>query len=116
MWVLLYLFNMLIPIIRWGTKEMTTGSVFVGQTLTITGFITCRLWALLLRGDRDDDLGFCACCAQLLSQLRLFATPGTAAHQAPLSMGILQTGILKWVALPSSRAFEPLGSVNSDTE
>ena len=31
------------------------------------------------------------------------ATPWTAAHQAPLFMGILQTRILEWVAMPSSR-------------
>ena len=27
----------------------------------------------------------------------------TAAHQAPLSMGILQTRIVEWIAMPSSR-------------
>ena len=31
------------------------------------------------------------------------ATPWTVAHQAPLSMGILQARILEWVAMPSSR-------------
>ena len=30
-----------------------------------------------------------------------FVTPWTAAHQAPLSMGILQARILEWVAMPS---------------
>jgi len=30
-------------------------------------------------------------------------TPWTAAHQAPLSMGLLQARILEWVAIPSSR-------------
>ena len=30
-------------------------------------------------------------------------TPWTIARQAPLSMGILQARILKWVAMPSSR-------------
>ena len=30
-------------------------------------------------------------------------TPWTLAHQAPLSMGILQARILEWVAMPSSR-------------
>ena len=34
-----------------------------------------------------------------------FATPWTVAHQAPLSMGILQASILEWVAMPSSRDF-----------
>ena len=29
--------------------------------------------------------------------------PWTVAHQAPLSMGILQARILQWVAMPSSR-------------
>ena len=29
-------------------------------------------------------------------------TPGTAARQAPLSMGILKARILEWVAMPSS--------------
>ena len=31
---------------------------------------------------------------------RLFVTPWTVAHQTPLSMGILQTRILEWVACP----------------
>ena len=39
----------------------------------------------------------------LLSHVQLFATLWTVAHQAPLSMGILQARILKWVAMPSSR-------------
>ena len=30
-------------------------------------------------------------------------TPWTAAHQAPLSMGILQARILEWVVMTSSR-------------
>ena len=30
-------------------------------------------------------------------------TPWTVAHQAPLSMGILQAGMQEWVAVPSSR-------------
>ena len=33
----------------------------------------------------------------------LFATPWTLAHQAPLSVGILQARTLEWVAMPSSR-------------
>ena len=41
--------------------------------------------------------------ALLLSHLQLFGTHWTAAWQAPLSMGILQARILKWVAMPSSR-------------
>ena len=44
----------------------------------------------------------CQWCA-VLSCIWLFATPWTVAHQAPLSMGILQARILEWVAMPSSR-------------
>ena len=43
-------------------------------------------------------------CAQLLSHVQLFETPWTVAHQAPLSMGILQARILKWVAVLFFRA------------
>ena len=43
------------------------------------------------------------CYAKSLSCVWLFATPWTVAHQAPLSMGILQARILEWVAMPSSR-------------
>ena len=35
--------------------------------------------------------------------VQLFATPWTAAHQALLSMGILQARTLEWVAMPFSR-------------
>ena len=42
------------------------------------------------------------------SCVRLFVTPWTVAHQAPLSMGILQSRIREWVAMPSSRgSFSP---------
>ena len=37
------------------------------------------------------------------SRVRLCATPETVAHQAPLSMGIVQARILEWVAMPSSK-------------
>ena len=33
----------------------------------------------------------------------------TAAHQAPLSIGILQARILEWVAIPFSRDLPKLG-------
>ena len=35
-------------------------------------------------------------------RIQLFATPWTAARQAPLPMGILQARIPEWVAMPSS--------------
>ena len=37
------------------------------------------------------------------SHVQLFATPWTVARQAPLSMGMLQARILKWVAISFSR-------------
>ena len=37
------------------------------------------------------------------SRVQLFVTPWTIAHQAPLSMGILQARLLEWVIMPSSR-------------
>ena len=50
------------------------------------------------------NLTQCACiCAKSLSRVRLFVTLWTVAHQAPLSMGILQAKILEWVAMPTSR-------------
>ena len=41
-------------------------------------------------------------CAAL-GHVQLFATQWILAHQAPLSMGILQARILEWLAMPSSR-------------
>ena len=43
-----------------------------------------------------------------LSCVPLFVTPWTVASQTPLSMGILHSRILEWVAMPSSRgSFQP---------
>ena len=42
----------------------------------------------------------CVCTHSVVSD---FATPQTVAHQAPLSMGILQARILKWVIISYSR-------------
>ena len=44
-----------------------------------------------------------ACMLSRFSHVRLCATPRTVAHQASLSMGILQERLLEWVAIPSSR-------------
>ena len=38
-----------------------------------------------------------------VSHVRLFVTPWTVARQAPLFVGILQAGIMKWVAMSFSR-------------
>ena len=44
-------------------------------------------------------------CSAVLSRSVMFdsATPWSVAHQAPLSMGILQARIPEWVAYPFSR-------------
>ena len=42
-------------------------------------------------------------CISHFSCVQLFVTPWTVAHQAPLSMGILQARILEWVVMPFSR-------------
>ena len=47
------------------------------------------------------------CCAQSLSRVRLFATPQTVAHQAPLSMGFSRQEY--WSRLP----FPPPGDLPS---
>ena len=47
------------------------------------------------------------CCA--LSFVRLFATPCTVAHQAPLSRGIIQARILRWVTMFFSRGSSQSG-------
>ena len=57
-----------------------------------------------LQESGQKSLACCSPChAQSLSCVRLFSTPWTVAHQALLSMGILQARILEWVALPFSR-------------
>ena len=48
------------------------------------------------------------CMLSRFSRVWLFATPWTVAHQAPLSMGILQVRILEWAARPSSRGSSQL--------
>ena len=48
----------------------------------------------------------------VLSHIQLFATLWTVAHQAPLSMGILQARILEWIAIPSSRGSSQLRDRN----
>ena len=51
----------------------------------------------------DYDFRRCVCALSRFSRVHLFATLGTVACQAPLSMGTPQARILEWVAMPSSR-------------
>ena len=57
-----------------------------------------KVWLFLMK---EVYLHIRCCCVQLLSRVRLFATPWTVAHQAPLPMGILQARTLEWVDMPS---------------
>ena len=45
----------------------------------------------------------CVCVCVCVYIYIYIATPWTVACQAPLSMEILQAGILEWVVMPSSR-------------
>ena len=45
----------------------------------------------------------------MISHIQLFVTLWTLAHQALLSMGILQARILEWAAMPSSGDLPNLG-------
>ena len=58
--------------------------------------------SILLGNPMDGGAWWATVCAWSLNCVWLFATPWTVAHQAPLSMGILQARTLKWVVMPSS--------------
>ena len=58
----------------------------------------------LQRVGHDSIYIWSMCCAVLSSSVVSdSANPWTVAPHVPLSMGILKAGILKWVAMPSSR-------------
>ena len=48
-------------------------------------------------------LSNCCCCEVTSVTSDFLWPPWAVAHQAPLSMGILQARLLEWVAMPSSR-------------
>ena len=54
-------------------------------------------------GLADASYDICVCYVLSRSLMSDSVTPWTAAHQAPLSMGILQARILEWVVMISSR-------------
>ena len=84
-----------------------------------TVFICINLWSLvyldffpliikfLLPGILYYCIYHVALSRSALDYVRLFATPWTVTHQAPLSMGVLQARILEWVVMPSSRGSSP---------
>ena len=52
----------------------------------------CRIQFIMTRGKHSIHIHIC----QLLNRVRLFSTPWTVVHQAPMSHRILQARILKW--------------------
>ena len=109
---------------RWigvcGQVGWVTGSNFICVTVTPTVRqstpLTCRTW---FSGDHPTSLLYWLCkpfiaaycrgfrryglymCVQLLSCVRLFATPWSAAHQAPLSMGFSRPEYKSGLPFPS---------------
>ena len=74
---------------------------------TFPNFLDLNVFSSLVRGVLST-FSFFSCCAYLLSHVWLLATPWTMAHQAPLSMRLLQARTLEWVAIPFSRgSFQP---------
>ena len=49
------------------------------------------------------------CVLSCFSRVQLLVTPWTAACPAPLSMGLFQTRIMEWIAMPSSGGSSRLG-------
>ena len=54
-------------------------------------------------GRKGEERELLVLCVKSLQSCLTLCDPMDIAHQAPLSMGILQARILKWVATPSSR-------------
>ena len=52
----------------------------------------------------------------LVSCVRLFAALWTVAHEAPLSLRIVQARILEWVAMPSSKDIAYMWNIKYDTD
>ena len=91
-----------------GILFKNTDNITLKLRISVHQNVSCQLCMFKVEDPSEGLIlgwgGVCACtCAQLLSRVQLSATPWTAAHQALLSMGVLQARILEWVAMPSSR-------------
>lgn len=79
-----------------------------GHEVKEEGILKSSSW--LLQERRGTCTPLCT-RAQLLSQVRLCATPQTVASQVPPSVGFSKARILQWVTTPSSRgSSRPQGS------
>ena len=74
------------------------------NTLFYSIFLPCFIYLFIYFSKHYVYLTI-MCCAVVshFSCVRLFVTPWTVAHPAPLSMGIIQARILEWVAFALSR-------------
>ena len=84
---------------RWGGGQGSPGSTVHGEPSRVTS----------TRSGAPSESEFWPCLPSpsLRHEMCLCPTPWTVAHQALLSMGILQAQILEWVAMPSSRGSSP---------
>ena len=73
----------------------TFGAVCLSSLGHLNFTFVCLLFSRILQG--------CCYVFSHFSHVQLLETPGTVAHQAPLSLEILQVRILEWVAVLSSR-------------
>ena len=65
--------------------------------------LVCTSECMSTKHKTSPSQGPSQCVLSCFSRVGLFATPRTVAHQAPLSIGILQARILEWVAMRTSR-------------
>ena len=104
-------------ILSLSSSSLSQGSFFIcEQKFAPTIFHHCQLVFSLLvmnfQRNRTNEVhiySVCVCvciyavCFVAQSVMSNSVIPWTVAHQAPLSMEILQARILEWVAMPSSR-------------
>ena len=96
----------------WDSPGKNTGAgchfllqgIFLTQGRTYVSWVSCfagGFFTAKLLGKTHSLT--CACVLSRFSHCWLCATLRTVAHEAPLSMGILQARILEWIAMRSSR-------------
>ena len=89
--------------IEWGSSQVAQW-LRIHLPMLESSLVGYSPWGRRVRHDWARIYIEYICCAMLsCSVMSDCATPRTAAHQAPLSLGILQASILEWVAMPSSR-------------
>ena len=89
----------------WDFRQVFWGVSFLKTATGQHSGLIPQLLAQCLTHTKYSIKCFLSCCAvpSHFSHVWLFANLWTIAHQAPLVHGILQAGILEWVAMPSSR-------------